>query len=865
MKLRSIYLALILGLMLIGPFFTGLQIDPGFGIPSPPPQLHFIMYARPLEEPLAPGMTNVPINFTIINVNSLTFYNVNISAFSIFPFQLISYYNNTENTTLLTWNPGQSVSVVYYYNIQNSAQQGVYNISLKVAGFISYFQKFHETLNASVTILGYARASVQAVWGSPSSPQLVAPGDNNVPITLIVNNQGNVQLSNASIILTSTYPIKFMQNYLNIGYLPPGQPIEVTTYASVYPNATTGVYQVPAEIQYFSSSKLTTSISIPITGYLNFSANSIWGSTSDPIIAGAGEPRLPLTIIVNNLGDVNALNVSITFPQNEYPLHFLQQSGYLGIIPSGLYSETTLVASVYSNASPGVYYIKGSINYFDENAPIYVPVTILGYARASVQAVWGSPSSPQLVAPGDNNVPITLIVNNQGNVQLSNASIILTSTYPIKFMQNYLNIGYLPPGQPIEVTTYASVYPNATTGVYQVPAEIQYFSSRESISTFITIPVVGYESFFISSVWGSTSTPLTAAPGQENLPLTFIVRNLGDVNALNVSLYFNQYEFPVQFSQNSLMLGIIPSGEINEGSVTVNVYQNATPGTYYIPIVIHYSDVNLTQYVPITIYPPKITISVFTDPPQVFPGFYDVRVGVLLTNYGTATAQNSYITIQSPFPVVSQSNVTVGAIPPGTPLNISYLINVPDSVNPGQYDLKFNVFYDGGTYTKSYTLTVYPKANLTIVNVIYSSLQPGDTKVPITLEIKNIGNVTAKNVKAILGTSDVIYPHVSSSNPLQALTASESSLGDIGPGQIINVTYVIDVSGGASVGSYPLTLTLLWNQTGSFVPFVQNDHFIVNVTPPLTSVLLQNPLFYIAIIIIIVIIVVAIILLRRKK
>ncbi|MEM3319588.1 MAG: S-layer protein [Metallosphaera sp.] len=641
MKLRSIYLALILGLMLIGPFFTGLQIDQGFGIPSPPPQLHFIMYARPLEEPLAPGMTNVPINFTIINVNSLTFYNVNISAFSIFPFQLISYYNNTENTTLLTWNPGQSVSVVYYYNIQNSAQQGVYNISLKVAGFISYFQKFHETLNASVTILGYARASVQAVWGSPSSPQLVAPGDNNVPITLIVNNQGNVQLSNASIILTSTYPIKFMQNYLNIGYLPPGQPIEVTTYASVYPNA--------------------------------------------------------------------------------------------------------------------------------------------------------------------------------------------------------------------------------TTGVYQVPAEIQYFSSRESISTFITIPVVGYESFFISSVWGSTSTPLTAAPGQENLPLTFIVRNLGDVNALNVSLYFNQYEFPVQFSQNSLMLGIIPSGEINEGSVTVNVYQNATPGTYYIPIVIHYSDVNLTQYVPITIYPPKITISVFTDPPQVFPGFYDVRVGVLLTNYGTATAQNSYITIQSPFPVVSQSNVTVGAIPPGTPLNISYLINVPDSVNPGQYDLKFNVFYDGGTYTKSYTLTVYPKANLTIVNVIYSSLQPGDTKVPITLEIKNIGNVTAKNVKAILGTSDVIYPHVSSSNPLQALTASESSLGDIGPGQIINVTYVIDVSGGASVGSYPLTLTLLWNQTGSFVPFVQNDHFIVNVTPPLTSVLLQNPLFYIAIIIIIVIIVVAIILLRRKK
>ncbi|AKV73709.1 MULTISPECIES: COG1361 S-layer family protein [Metallosphaera] len=863
MTSRSLYITLITGLLLLGTFFATVSVGFGIGISSP--QLHFIMYARPLEEPLAPGMTDVPINFTLINANNFALYDVNISAFSVYPFTLINYYNNTQNTSILQWNPGQVINVIYYYNINTSASNGVYNISLKVAGPISIFHKFHETVNASVAILGYTRASVQAVWGSPSSPQLVAPGDNNVPITLIIDNQGNVEMSNASLLLTSTYPIKFMQNYLNIGYLPPGQPIEVTTYASVYPNATTGVYQVPAQIQYFSHSRITTTISIPITGYANFSATTIWGSTSNPLVAGAGSARLPLTIILNNLGDVNVDNVSITFPQNEFPLHFLQTSGYLGIIPAGLYSETTLTVSVYSNASPGVYYVKGTINYFDEKQTIYVPVAILGYTRASVQAVWGSPSSPQLVAPGDNNVPITLIIDNQGNVEMSNASLLLTSTYPIKFMQNYLNIGYLPPGQPIEVTTYASVYPNATTGVYQVPAQIQYFSGKEVISTFITVPIVGYETFSVSSVWGSTSSPLTAAPGQTNLPLTFIVRNLGDVNALNVSLYVSSSEFPIQFTQNSLMIGIVPAGQINEGTITVNVYPNATPGTYYIPVIMHYSQVNVTEYVPVTVYPPKIALSLFTVPPQVFPGFYDVRVEGVITNYGTAAAQNSYVLLQSPFPVISQNNLTIGAIPPGVPINVSFLINVPDSVSPGQYHLNFTVFYDGGSYTKSYSLTVYPKANLTIVKVIYPSLQAGDTKVPITLIVKNVGNATAKNVKAILGTSDVIYPHVSSSNPLQGLTASESSLGDIGPGQEINVTYVVDVSGGASVGSYPLTLTLVWNQTGSLVPFVQNDHFFVTVTPPLTSVIVQNPAFYIAIVVVIIIIVVVLILLRRKK
>lgn len=639
MTSRSLYITLITGLLLLGTFFATVSVGFGIGISSP--QLHFIMYARPLEEPLAPGMTDVPINFTLINANNFALYDVNISAFSVYPFTLINYYNNTQNTSILQWNPGQVINVIYYYNINTSASNGVYNISLKVAGPISIFHKFHETVNASVAILGYTRASVQAVWGSPSSPQLVAPGDNNVPITLIIDNQGNVEMSNASLLLTSTYPIKFMQNYLNIGYLPPGQPIEVTTYASVYPNA--------------------------------------------------------------------------------------------------------------------------------------------------------------------------------------------------------------------------------TTGVYQVPAQIQYFSGKEVISTFITVPIVGYETFSVSSVWGSTSSPLTAAPGQTNLPLTFIVRNLGDVNALNVSLYVSSSEFPIQFTQNSLMIGIVPAGQINEGTITVNVYPNATPGTYYIPVIMHYSQVNVTEYVPVTVYPPKIALSLFTVPPQVFPGFYDVRVEGVITNYGTAAAQNSYVLLQSPFPVISQNNLTIGAIPPGVPINVSFLINVPDSVSPGQYHLNFTVFYDGGSYTKSYSLTVYPKANLTIVKVIYPSLQAGDTKVPITLIVKNVGNATAKNVKAILGTSDVIYPHVSSSNPLQGLTASESSLGDIGPGQEINVTYVVDVSGGASVGSYPLTLTLVWNQTGSLVPFVQNDHFFVTVTPPLTSVIVQNPAFYIAIVVVIIIIVVVLILLRRKK
>ncbi|WP_252896791.1 hypothetical protein [Metallosphaera hakonensis] len=149
MKFRSIYVKAIIGLMLLSSFFGMTSL--GFGIYSP--QFHFIMYAKPLEEPLAPGMTDVPINFTLINANGFTLTNVNITGFSVYPFQLINYYNNTQNISILQWSPGQAISVIYYYNIENTASQGVYNISVKVSGPIGLYGHFHKTLNSSVAIL----------------------------------------------------------------------------------------------------------------------------------------------------------------------------------------------------------------------------------------------------------------------------------------------------------------------------------------------------------------------------------------------------------------------------------------------------------------------------------------------------------------------------------------------------------------------------------------------------------------------------------------------------------------------------------------------------------------------------------------
>ena len=586
--------------------------------------------------------------------------------------------------------------------------------------------------------------------------------------------------------------------------------------------------------------------SIAFSLQMQLSVNLVAFAHTSQLIAPGMSP-VPLTFTIVNLGsplfDVNITPLSV-YPFNVYNYYNGTESITIPELSTGSSVNVTFLYSVSPNASNGVYkaYIKITGKLYNGtaiNRNVSAAVPILGYVKISAESVWGSLTSPLIVAGGENNLPLTIILVNTGNVIASNVSILLKSQFPVEFETSSISVGYLPIGQPVEVTTYASIYPNASEGVYTVPIQVEYFDGAEQ-TVNMTVDINGYTNFSISTLWGSINSPITVSPGETQVPLTFIVRNLGDVNVLNVSLSFTS-EYPLYFAQKSAYIGIIPAGEYNYATVTVNVFSNATPGVYYIPVTVHYFQTKTVLYAPVVIYSPNITINVFTIPPQLFPGYYDVEVKAIVLNYGSALANNVSVSLSSPFPVISQSVLNLGALPRGIPANITFLINIPNDTTPGYYYFNFTVRYDGGKYVKSVKIEIYPKANLQIVHVYYSSLTPGASNVPITITIKNVGNATAKNVKAILGSTNVIYPYVSSSNPLMALTASEAFLGDIAPGQEVNVTYDIEVSGGANPGNYTIPLILVWNQTGGLFPFVQSDTFTIQVSPsPFSNIISQG-------------------------
>ncbi len=610
-----------------------------------------------------------------------------------------------------------------------------------------------------------------------------------------------------------------------------------------------------------------------------FSASTanVFGYAHPDELLAPGETGEPVEISLTNLG--NALvNVSI-IPQSTYPFtpyNYYNDTDNISL-PYWGQGDTvniTVLLNVNGSAKDGVYKYYVMVYGYDqygnlEQKQVELSIPVLGKVQIYAQSVWGTPNSSMVVGPGEENVPLTVILQNQGNVMLSNVTLQLKSTYPVKFLQDNVSVGYLPVGEPVPVTVLADVYPNATEGVHYIEEKVTFFNSS---STEVKIPVsiVTTNQVSLETLWGSTSSPIIASAGEMNLPLTVVLKNLGADLLSNVTLQLKS-TYPVKFLQDNVSVGLIPPGEYNQVEVTADVYPNATPGVYFLPVTLSiYNGETMKLQMPVTIAGTvNISMNMYTFPPQVFQGYTDVELHVILVNYGSGIAQNASISLKVPagIQLISQATDTIGAIPSGTPVNTTFLFNVPNTTAPGNYYVNATVKYDGGQYTKTYVLTVYGKADIIVSSVYFPGATAGASKIPLTITLKNVGNETAKNVILRLGTSDVIYPHVSSSNPLQALTASEYFIGDLKPGQETNVTYIVDVSSGATPGTYPLAVALEWNQTGSLFPFVQSDTFNATVHQPLLSKLTSGDtlLILILIIIVIILIIVLVAVARRRS
>ena len=71
--------------------------------------------------------------------------------------------------------------------------------------------------------------------------------------------------------------------------------------------------------------------------------------------------------------------------------------------------------------------------------------------------------------------------------------------------------------------------------------------------------------------------------------------------------------------------------------------------------------------------------------------------------------------------------------------------------------------------------------------------------------LNDTGNKTYEDIQVHMLSPSIISIHVSSSNPLGALTANKVTFAQIKPGESITITYVMDTSSAPS-GNYPVQM-----------------------------------------------------------
>ena len=541
-----------------------------------------------------------------------------------------------------------------------------------------------------------------------------------------------------------------------------------------------------------------------------------------------------LVFTVFNPTQAYLFNMTITINSSLIkPIYYVNSSSnycQIPVVPPEGNSSCIVYVQVDPSASMGIYQVQVTVNYTEVNITTSIKPLIV-YQTISI--------------------PVTTLVTTT----LYNGEPVITGvkTVPVT----------------IQIPTVMGSIPSVSTS-----------KSSESVSTNVSVPILGYVGFEATAIIGTPDNVVQALP-KSYVPITIYLTNYGNTPVYNVTVTLLSAPPQLDIVNTTQHLPALPPGQPVPLTFYAYVPTYIPQGNYTLTLRVDYFTgvddvINATLVVP---QEPIVYIqSIATNPPEVFQSYPMAQLILSIVNIGSGIAYDArlYINGTGASPLVSMPLI-LGAIPPGQPIQLTVPVSLPSS--PGNYTVTITVTYDGGSTTRYYELNVRPRANLVIIGVSYPqppslslsnlgallstitspTLSPGASKVPITITIMNEGPVEAKNIMVMISTGQVIQPHVSSSNPLSALTASQAFIGDLRPGQEINVTFLVDVDSNARPGSYPIVLTFVWNQTGSLYPLTESVTTYITVKPA------PNVLLWIVFILIIVVIVIGVIAAIRRR
>jgi len=317
---------------------------------------------------------------------------------------------------------GQRAIFYFTFLVPTDARASYYDLPLTV-DYVSGGQPRTYGCTIQVSISGLPELSI-----SCDSYELRASSTNHVELR-IANEGGGVaralwvQVIPQSPYITVLGPSSFSKDLLEVGAEWP-----IGLNVSVGPAALSSAYLVVALAyldQFGSSYTQQVYLGFEIEGEASLAISKV---IYMPPLVFPGDRYVALTLILTNVGDVTANNITLRLE----PVEGLVEPSYAGAgeakipyLPVGHLANITFLLDVDDDARPGYYELPLEVHHDGKNYTLGVPFTIREKASFELTKVELSPKP----SPGSRGIKVKVELRNTSNVTAEHVRLSLVSAY----------------------------------------------------------------------------------------------------------------------------------------------------------------------------------------------------------------------------------------------------------------------------------------------------------------------------------------------------------------------------------------------------------------------------------------------------
>lgn len=294
---------------------------------------------------------------------------------------------------------------------------------------------------------------------------------------------------------------------------------------------------------------------------------------------------------------------------------------------------------------------------------------------------------------------------------------------------NVKYVAQLQPGEKVTLEFRIKANDRLENGIYPLRIELKYLTepNEKEITDerLVGIDVTGKAQLILSKV---STSPGKIIPGTDNVEVDFQIDNVGTGTARTI-IVKPMPRWPFSLSESSeqvIGLGSLGKGDSAQSSFKINVAENASSGTYEIPLLVTYTNdlgiqKNVTLKVPIIIgTKPNIEVVGVRLDPEPLQG-ETVNVYVELKNTGgekaTSVLIEGVVKADQPFSLDKRTDY-IGDLAPGATEEGVIVLRIDRDAIPKDYNIQLRIRAvgdptqgDDNVYVFERTMTVTVKEN----------------------------------------------------------------------------------------------------------------------------------------------------------